>query len=171
MITDIGYTKKKCASIAALNIGKQHFNSLTHAISVSKVSVSPQFVGLDPQLLPVPVLHPLHVHQVFSFPRLQGLIEAKIKTGKFKHMYQTRRCSTRKFPHRVRSTGSSPAKSSICRNQHSAATHLLYSINENTFGGVEISPFQDDARHLNLQPELFQGSKIACNSGEGSDGR
>ena len=135
MITDIRYTKKKC--VAALNIGKQHFNSLTHAISVSKVSVSPQFVGLDPQLLPVPVLHPLHVHQVFGFPRLQGVIEVKIKTGKFKHMYQTRHCSTRKFPHRVRSTGSSPAKSAIRRNQHSAATHLLYSINENTFGELK----------------------------------
>ena len=77
MITDYSYSEKNMKRDEfSLYIEKLHLlltTSSTHSISVPEVCVPPQLVGLDAQLLPVPVLHPLHVHQVLRLPCLCGL--------------------------------------------------------------------------------------------------
>ena len=61
------------------------------------MSIASELVGLDAKLLPVPVLHPLHVHQVLRFAGLSiRSVEASNQVKRYLGVFIMRRNSAEK---------------------------------------------------------------------------
>ena len=163
VITDYSYSEKNMKRDEfSLYIEKLHLllrTCSTHSISVPEVCVPPQLVGLDTQLLPVPVLHPLHVHQVLCLPCLCGTI--LVNLTKYIILRIQVHISTRKKVKERRSDSLHPAHCCQSNQEHDMQAPAFsrsppsMSPSMNGFVGPKIPPFQVDVHHWYSPPRLF----------------